>query len=98
MRYDFEWDPKKAGSNIRKHKVSFERGSTIFRDPHVLSIPDEDHSGSEERWITMGLDENGTLLVISHRFDVLSPEVSRIRIISARKATKEEKKQYEEGI
>ena len=57
MRYDFEWDPKKARNNIRKHKVSFERAATIFRDSNLISIPDEDHSESEERWITMGLDE-----------------------------------------
>lgn len=98
MRYDFEWDPKKARGNIRKHKVNFERATTIFRDPNLLSIPDEEHSQSEERWITIGLDENGNLLVLSHKFERLSTEVSRIRIISARKATKAETKQYEKGI
>jgi uncharacterized protein len=98
MRYDFEWDIKKAKSNIRKHKVSFERAATIFRDPNLLSIPDEEHSESEDRWITMGLDETGLLLVISHRFQSPYSEVSRIRIISARKATKTETEQYEKGI
>jgi uncharacterized protein len=98
MRYDFEWDPKKAKSNVRKHKVSFERAATIFRDPNLLSIPDEEHSRSEERWITMGLDETGILLVLSHKFESLSAEVSRIRIISARKATRKETEQYEKGI
>jgi uncharacterized protein len=98
MRYDFEWDPKKARSNLRKHKVGFERAATVFRDPNLLSIPDEEHSGSEERWITMGLDETGILLVLSHTFDSLSAEASRIRVISARKATKRETEQYEKGI
>jgi uncharacterized DUF497 family protein len=98
MRYDFEWDPKKARSNIRKHKVSFERSTTVFRDPNLLSIPDEEHSQSEERWITIGLDENGVLLVLSHKFMSLDDNGSRIRIISARKATKAETKQYEKGI
>ncbi len=98
MRYDFEWDPKKAGSNLRKHKVGFERAASIFRDPRLLSIPDEEHSESEERWITMGLDDRGVLLVLSHKFMILGAESTRVRIISARKATKTETKQYEKGI
>ncbi len=98
MRYDFEWDPTKAKGNVQKHKVSFERAATIFRDPHLLSVPDEEHSESEERWITIGLDETGILLVLSHKFENLSINVSRIRIISARRATKGEAKQYEKGI
>lgn len=98
MRYDFEWDPKKARNNIRKHKVSFERATTIFRDPNLLSIPDEEHSKSEERWITMGLDESGVILVISHTFLKAAVKVSRVRLISARKASKQEAKHYEEGI
>lgn len=98
MRYDFEWDIRKAKSNLHKHKISFERATTIFRDPNLLSIPDEEHSASEERWLTMGLDENGILLVISHKFKDLSATVCKIRIISARKATTAEEEQYEEGI
>ena len=98
MRYDFEWDIRKAKSNLDKHKISFERATTIFRDPNLLSIPDEEHSDFEERWITIGLDENGVLLVLSHTFDHLSTTVCRIRIISARNATKSEEDQYEEGI
>ena len=98
MRYDFEWDPKKARANVRKHKVTFERATTIFRDPNLLSIPDEEHSGFEQRWITIGVDENGSLVVICHTFESLETDAARIRIISARKATKREKAQYEEGI
>ena len=98
MRYDFEWDPKKAKANIRKHQTSFEQATTIFRDPNLLSIPDEEHSESEERWITMGVDETGILLVLIHTFERIRADSSRIRIISARKATKSETKNYEEGI
>ena len=98
MRYDFEWDPKKAGNNLRKHKVGFERAAGIFRDPNLISIPDEEHSESEERWITIGLDESGVLLVLSHKFMGLDAETTLIRIISARKATTAETKQYEKGI
>ena len=98
MRYDFEWDIRKAKSNLDKHKISFERATSIFRDPNLLSIPDDEHSDYEERWITIGLDENGILLVISHKFENLSATVCKIRMISARKATKSEQEQYEEGI
>ncbi len=98
MRFDFEWDSRKAKSNINKHQISFERATTIFRDPNILSIPDEDHSESEERWLTMGLDESGILLVISHTFKFMGKDVYKVRIISARKVTKAEVKQYEEGI
>lgn len=98
MRYDFEWDIRKAKTNIRNHAISFERAATIFRDPNLLSIPDEEHSDNEERWLTMGLDESGVLLVIAHTFESFERSSSRIRIISARKATKKERQQYEEGI
>jgi uncharacterized protein len=95
MQFDFDWDHRKAKTNVRKHSISFERAATIFHDPNLLSIPDEEHSEFEERWLTMGLDESGILLVISHTFMNLSLEVCRVRIISARKATKTEYKQYE---
>jgi uncharacterized protein len=98
MRFDFDWDYRKAKTNVRKHSISFERATTIFRDPNLLSIPDEEHSEFEERWLTIGLDENGVLIVISHIFKYVSQERCRIRVISARKATKTEIKHYEEGI
>lgn len=98
MRYDFEWDSRKAKSNFRKHRISFERAAAIFRDPNLLSISDEEHSQSEERRLTIGLDENGTLLVLAHTFKDLTQTVCIIRIISARKATKREQEQYERGI
>lgn len=98
MRYDFEWDVNKAKSNFIKHEISFERATTIFRDPNALSVPDDEHSETEERWLTMGIDGNGILLVISHTFADISKDVIKIRIISARKATRQEIKEYEEGI
>lgn len=94
----FEWDTRKAKSNFRKHRITFDRATAILRDPNLLSIPDYEHSETEERWLTMGLDENGVLLVISHTFKNSSASVIKIRIISARKATKSETEQYEEGI
>ena len=98
MRYDFDWDRRKAKVNTRKHGVTFEQAVTIFRDPNLLSIPDDEHSGDEERWITMGLDESGRLLVISHKFELVREISARVRIISARKATTREKRRYEKGI
>lgn len=98
MRYDFEWDIRKAKGNFHKHKISFERGATIFQDPNLISIPDDEHSEFEERWLTMGLDSNGILIVVSHTFADVSESLYKIRIISARKATKTEMNQYEKGI
>ena len=96
MRYDFEWDPVKANENIRKHKVTFQRSGTIFYDLHAISIFDEEHSQKEERWITIGKDNSEILLVVSHTFQEINASSYRIRIISARKATKKERNQYEE--
>ncbi len=98
MRYYFEWDPQKAKANIQKHKVSFERACTIFKDPQALSIYDEEHSEKEDRWITLGMDINGNILVVVHTFDQINENSCKIRIISARKATKREIKQYNEGL
>jgi uncharacterized DUF497 family protein len=96
LRYTFEWDPGKAKENQRKHKVSFERAAEVFRDPLALSIFDQEHSEHEERWITMGKDSQDGLLVLIHTFLEVTPEECRVRIISARKATKKELSQYEE--
>lgn len=94
MKYSFEWDPKKAKENIQKHKVSFEHATTIFLDSNAVSIFDKEHSQNEDRWITMGIDSRGSLLVVIHTFQEIDDSTSRIRIISARKATKRESEQY----
>ena len=93
--FEFAWDPAKAASNLRKHKVSFQLAATVFLDPLSHSIPDEDHSGFEERWITMGLARNGQLLVISHTYEQTSAYRTSVRIISARPPTPTERRQYE---
>ena len=95
MQYNFEWDPAKAKENLRKHKVSFERASQIFLDPYMLSVEDEEHSEEEDRWLTTGMDKNGMLLVVHHTFREMDPDNVNIRIISARKATRREGKQYQ---
>lgn len=94
MQYNFEWDPAKAKANLRKHKVSFERGSEVFLDPFMISIEDEGHSEEEERWLTLGRDKNSVLLVVNHTFREIDQDNCNIRLISARKATRSESKQY----
>ncbi|MGI9055490.1 MAG: BrnT family toxin, partial [Pyrinomonadaceae bacterium] len=81
-----------------KHEISFERATNVFLDPNALSIPASEHSETEERWLTIAIDSNGILLLVSHTFVEVSKTVVKIRIISARKATKMEMNQYEKRI
>jgi len=97
LHYIFEWDPIKAKANLRKHRISFDRAAEIFLDPLAISIFDEEHSEVEERWVSLGLDRGGTVLVLNHTFLEVSSEECKIRIISARKANKRENRQYEEN-
>jgi hypothetical protein len=94
--YDFDWDPLKAATNLRKHAVAFEGAVQVFRDPLALTIPDEDHSETEVRWITLGKDVAGRYLLVVHTFDRLTEGRAGIRIISARRPTKAEIRTYEE--
>ncbi|MCC7119222.1 MAG: BrnT family toxin [Anaerolineales bacterium] len=96
MDYNFEWDPIKEAQNIKKHGVSFQRAAQIFLDPFALTIFDEDHSENEDRWVTLGMENNDVLLVVVHTFRNEKKEFAVIRIISARKADKDEAKQYRE--
>jgi len=97
MRYNFEWNPERAKINFIKHGVSFEQATDVFRDPLQLTLFDEEHSETdEERWITLGKAKNGNFLVVIHTFSE-NDNGTIIRIISARKATKNEQHQYEES-
>ena len=97
FEYQFEWDPAKARSNYSKHGVTFERAASVFNDSGALSLPDEKHSGREERWIILGLDQGGVPVVVCHTFRYeQGNRKARVRIISARKATKKEIHQYKE--
>jgi uncharacterized DUF497 family protein len=89
----YEWDPKKAQANRRKHGVSFEEAASVFLDSRALTFDDPDHSGEEYREITIGTSARGRVLFLSH-----SERGGRIRIISARKATLRERKQYAESF
>jgi len=95
FQYQFEWDPAKARQNARKHRITFERGATVFLDRNALSLFDEQHSEDEERWITLGLDHTGAVLVVCHTYHEETENSARVRLISARKATKNEMKQYQ---
>jgi len=88
----FEWDTMKAAGNIERHQVSFEEAATVFDDPMFIMFVDEEHSLDEERYITIGLSERGRLLMLAH-----AEREGRVRIISARKATKKEEQFYAEA-
>lgn len=87
----FEWDENKNEINKKKHKISFEEAQTVFYDIEALVISDPDHSDDEERFIILGESFQANLLVVCHCYRVSD---TVIRIISARKATKSETKQY----
>lgn len=79
---------------VRKHGVAFERAAEVFHDPLMLSLFDEEHSADEERWVTIGKVRDGVPLVVVHTFQQADARTCTIRIISARRATKREVKQY----
>ncbi|MBU6260706.1 MAG: BrnT family toxin [Burkholderiales bacterium] len=87
----FDWDPKKAAANRLKHGVSFEDAQTVFADERARLIDDPDHSEDEDRFILLGLSSTLRLLVVAHCY---RSEGNVIRIISARKATREEQADY----
>ena len=92
MSYEFEWDVGKAQANLHKHEVSFNEATTVFADPLAMLMPDPDHSVGEERHLVLGTSSVGRLLVVSH-----AERPPRTRLISARPATRNERKQYEQG-
>ena len=91
MALRFEWDGRKAESNLRAHGVSFDEASTVFADPLSITIYDPDHSSVEMRFVDLGFSYLGRLLVVSY-----TERNDGIRIVSARLATRHEQRQYEE--
>jgi hypothetical protein len=87
----FEWDPDKAGENERKHGVSFAEAATVFGDPLSVTVADPDHSVGEVRFLTIGMSHQPRLLVVAH-----ADRDDAVRLISARAATRAERKTYEE--
>ena len=91
MELTFEWDEEKDRSNRKKHGVSFDEAKTVFNDPFSITIADEQHSDDEARFIDIGLSSRGRLIVVSY-----TERGPNIRIISGRKATKVERRVYEQ--
>ena len=91
MPLHFEWDSRKAAANVAKHRVSFEEASTVFGDPKSLTIPDPAHSDVEKRFILLGRSHVGQLLVVVH-----TERGDNLRVISARPASRKERKTYEQ--
>ncbi|MGR3179568.1 MAG: BrnT family toxin [Candidatus Anammoxibacter sp.] len=91
MKLIFEWNEEKAKENFRKHKISFEEAKTIFSDPFLTTYPDRLHSNNEQRYINIGVSRKGRVLILIH-----TERGKYIRIISCRKATRNERRTYEE--
>jgi uncharacterized DUF497 family protein len=94
VEYNFEWDFYKARSNQSKHSVSFQQATQVFKDLMALTLFDEEHSLDEERWTTLGQLPDGQYLLVIHTFEQQGDRID-IRMISARKATRNEICQYE---
>lgn len=97
MDYYFEWDHEKAKVNEGKHGVSFEEAASVFLDPNAISIFDVGHSQLEDRWLTLGMSSLGRILVFCHTFGDEAKDRASVRIISSRKATQREIRQYQKG-
>jgi uncharacterized DUF497 family protein len=89
---EFEWDEAKAASNVIKHGITFVEAATVFGDPLAITFYDPDHSDNEDRFLTIGLSVNNRVVLVSH-----TDRGNVVRIISARVATKAERKGYEDG-
>ena len=87
---DFEWDPEKAARNLAKHGVSFQDAATVFGNPLSTTYFDPDHSEGEQRFLSLGMSGRGRLLVVAY-----TERAGRTRIISAREASAQERKNYE---
>ena len=92
MELTFEWNEEKDKENFKKHKVSFKEAKTVFNDPFLMTFPDPEHSISEQRYLNIGISSKGWVLIVIH-----TEREGSIRIISCRKATKNERRVYEEG-
>ncbi len=93
MALTFEWDPDKARANLAKHGVGFLEATAVLGDPLSLTIPDPGHSEGEQRFVSVGMSDRQRLLVVAH-----TELGERIRIISARRATRREQRAYEQEV
>lgn len=92
---DVTWDAAKAQRNLAKHGVSLAQAATVLLDPLAVTVFDAAHSQMEDRWLTLGLSSDGKLLAVAHTFQQDAATAAKVRIISARHATRREREQYE---
>lgn len=90
----FEWDPRKAAANAEKHGVTFEVATTVFADPNALDGPDLAHSGAEARFLRLGRAVNARVLMVAYTVRKGDDNAEKIRIISARRASRRERAAY----
>lgn len=96
MQYRFEWDSEKEKTNVQKHDgITFQLASSVLHDALALTVYDDEHSDFEERWVTLGVANNGKTLVVVHTYLQIDALHVGVRIISARKADKQERQDYE---
>ena len=94
-KLDITWDPAKARINLDKHGISFADAASVLLDPLALTIFDAAHSLDEERWFTLGTGTGGALLALAHTFQTTGQRSATVRLISARHATRQERRHYE---
>lgn len=94
---EFTWNPAKAASNLRKHGVAFAQAASVLADPLAISVFDTAHSTQEDRWFTLGISHQRILLAVAHTYTVDADNHATVRMISARPATRSERKQYEDA-
>jgi uncharacterized DUF497 family protein len=92
---DIAWDPAKAASNLTKHGVAFAQAARVLLDPLAVTVFDAGHSQDEERWFTLGMSSDGKVLAVAHTYQATGPNSASVRLISAREATRNERRQYE---
>lgn len=95
-RLDIAWNPEKARINQAKHSVSLAEGGSVLLDPLALTVFDAAHSRDEERWFTLGVSAQGALLAVAHTYRATGASSATVWIISARAATRQERRYYED--
>ena len=97
-QFEFEWDEVKAAANLRKHGVPFDLASTVFKDTRLLTVADLKHSEIEERWFSIGRASNGSIISVVYLWWEPDAATIKIRLISARSATRTEADSYQETL
>ena len=97
-QFEFEWDEIKAAANLHKHGVSFELSATVFSDPRLVTTADLEHGDLEERWLSVGMASNGIILCVVYLWSESNVTTTKVRLISARKATPAEINYYRGGL